>query len=868
MRPLSSFVAVLALAAPATAQVVRVSVSTAGTQADGASHAPSLSGDGRFVAFASAASNLVPEDTNGLADIFLRDRDTDADGIFDEPGAVATTRLSIGPGGVQSNGASTNPVMTPDGRYVCFVSTASTLVPGVPAGISQVYRLDRVTGGLLVMSSSNGGALAGNRDSLAPSISDDGEWVAFQSTASNWVSFDPPPPTSQIYLRFVPHSVLLRLSPNTVQPTNFVEPTVGPGGWVVVYRSVAAPPSLPIFHLEVFERAGSFQRRLDDSVSWASARLSASGLQVVGQTASDIRRQPVHLGPESATGLALPPGGSVASSPSARYHLSANGTVTDFDLAQSRPLAFDTDGAAFDRSDRWLAFASVTALGGTDGNGVSDIFVLDLPDVLDADNDAVDDGWETFFGATDPAADPDVDGATNAQEFAAGTHPRGTQTRFLAEGATGSFFHTVISLANPDPSNAATALLTFATGDGRHVSRRVTVPAGRSVAVRADAVPGVEETSMSTSIDSDRPLGVTRNVSWDYRRTFAPRGFGLTLETAAAAPSPAWFLAEGSTVLGFELFYLLQNPQPTATQATVRFLLPGGQTIARTYDLAPGSRTTVHVNEVPGLEETDVAGEITTTVPIVVERAMYRSAPDEPLRLGHASMGVPAAATEWFLAEGATGSFFDLYVLIANPGATAAAVDVRFARPDGSIVTRQYSVGAHSRFSIYVDDVAGLANTSVATTVTSTNAVPIVVERAMYWPGSFFDYYESHGSAGSTGTAQRWVVAGAENNTQLNTQSFVLIANTTNRAGTARLTFLYPEPLPTAAPIEVVLPANSRTTVPVPGGPTPSVSYFGVLVESVGASPVDLVVESAVYRTLAGGPLWGGGGNALATPLP
>lgn len=868
MTRASLVLACLLSAAPVGAQVVRVSVSTAGAEANGPSLAPAISGDGRFVAFASAASNLVAGDTNGLFDIFLRDRDTDADGIFDEAGAVATTRLSVGAGGVQGDGPSTHPVMTPDGRYVCFLSTASTLVPGTPGGISQVYRLDRVTGSLLVMSSSNGGALAGNHDSFAPSISDDGEWVAFQSTATNWDSFNPPPPTSQVYMRFVPHSVLLRLSPDTVQPTHFVEPIVGPGGWTVVYRSFAAAPSLPIGRLEVFERVGSFQRRLDDSVNWLSARVSASGLQVIGQSVGDVRRQPVNLGPETAIALQLPSGTSIASSPSARYHLSSNATLTDFDLGQSRSLAFFTNGAAFDRNDRWLAVDAMTALAGADGNGVSDIFVLDLPAVLDADNDGIDDGWETFFTATDPAADLDADGATNAQEFAAGTHPRGTQKRYLAEGATGDFFHTAISLANADPAGPATAVLTFDTGDGRRVRRRVVVPAGRSLPVRVDGLPGMEATEMSTSIDSDRPLAVTRNVSWDYRRTFGPRGFGLTLETAAASPSASWFFAEGSTVLGFDLFYLLQNPQPTTTQATVRFLLPSGQIVARIYDLPPSSRTTVHVNDVPGLDETDVAGEVTATAPIVAERSMYRSTAQEPLQLGHASMGVPAAATEWFLAEGATGAFFDLYVLIANPGATDADVQVRFAKPDGSIVTRQYPVRAHSRHSIYVDAIPELSDTSVATTATSTNAVPIVVERAMYWPGSFFDYYEAHGSAGSTGTAQRWVVSGVENNIPLNTQSFVLIANTENRAGTARLTFLYPEPLPTATPIEVTLPANSRTTVPVPGGQGPSISFFGVLVESVGATPVELVVESAVYRSLPGGPLWGAGGNALATPIP
>jgi len=78
---------------------------------------------------------------------------------------------------------------------------------------------------------------------------------------------------------------------------------------------------------------------------------------------------------------------------------------------------------------------------------------------------------------------------------------------------------------------------------------------------------------------------------------------------------------------------------------------------------------------------------------------------------------------------------------------------------------------------------------------------------------------------------------------------------------------LFPAPIPIAAPIEIALPANSRTTVPVPGGQLVATG-FGVLVESVGPTPVELVVESAVYWTSTGGPIWNAGGNALATPLP
>jgi Tol biopolymer transport system component len=110
----------LAAAAPAIAQVARISVSTAGVEANGPSGAPSVSADGRYVVFASTATNLVADDTNGASDIFLRDRDTDADATFDEAGAVATTRISLGAGATQADGPSIQPAISADGRYVVF----------------------------------------------------------------------------------------------------------------------------------------------------------------------------------------------------------------------------------------------------------------------------------------------------------------------------------------------------------------------------------------------------------------------------------------------------------------------------------------------------------------------------------------------------------------------------------------------------------------------------------------------------------------------------------------------------------------------------------------------------------------------------
>jgi hypothetical protein len=145
--------------------------------------------------------------------------------------------------------------------------------------------------------------------------------------------------------------------------------------------------------------------------------------------------------------------------------------------------------------------------------------------------------------------------------------------------------------------------------------------------------------------------------------------------------------------------------------------------------------------------------------------------------------------------------------------------------------------------------------------VTSTNNVPIVVERAMYWPGTFFNYYEGHTSAGTTQTAQRWVIASGDGDPA--TQTFVLLANTDNRPGQAELRIMSPSGFNASLRRVVNLPANSRTTVELTGMPP----RYGVLVTSIGPSPVELVVEPAVYRNY-GGLLWASGANEVATPLP
>ncbi len=164
-----------------TGTTILVSVSATGGAADGFSTRPSISADGRYVAFNSTAGNLVanaPAPGAGT-DVYVRDL------------ATGTTVRVASAGGGSPDDVSLRPDISADGRYVAFVSDASNLVPGAPDANGQrdVYRFDRLTGTIRRVSvSTTGGDASGA--STRPAIDDDGRYVVFQSTASNLVAGD------------------------------------------------------------------------------------------------------------------------------------------------------------------------------------------------------------------------------------------------------------------------------------------------------------------------------------------------------------------------------------------------------------------------------------------------------------------------------------------------------------------------------------------------------------------------------------------------------------------------------------------------------------------------------------------------------
>jgi hypothetical protein len=247
---------------------------------------------------------------------------------------------------------------------------------------------------------------------------------------------------------------------------------------------------------------------------------------------------------------------------------------------------------------------------------------------------------------------------------------------------------------------------------------------------------------------------------------------------------------------------------------------------------------------------------------------MYSTRPNQPaFAAGHGGAGVTAPAPRWFLAEGSTGQFFDMYVLIANPNTTASEVRVTYLLGNGGAsFSKTLTVGAQTRKTLSIrDEDPRLTDTAVSVIVETLNNQPLVVERAMWWPRD--QWYEAHLSAGATTTGTKWALAEGEvtfDDTPA-WDTFILIANTSSTAGSATVT-LYPE---SGDPITqtVELQANSRVNVPVSGffppQPLPFSRRFGAVVESNG---VEIVVERAMYQTV-NDVIWSIGTASLATKL-
>jgi autotransporter-associated beta strand protein len=430
---------------------------------------------------------------------------------------------------------------------------------------------------------------------------------------------------------------------------------------------------------------------------------------------------------------------------------------------------------------------------------------------------------------------------------------------FLAEGASGGFFDEDVLIANPNDTDAPVTLTFLQEGGGTVVEHR-TVPKQARLTVHVDQIPGLENASPSVQIVSDLklPLIVERSMFWDTSY------YGGHTANAVAKPDRKWIFAEGFQGF-FDTYLLIANANSVETTATVTFLRENDTPVVKTIPIAAFARKTIYAGEFGELIGRAFGMVVEATQPVIAERSMYfASLPNRLWTGGHVNTGVTAPSTSWFHAEGATGAFFNTFILLSNPQTTDAHIDLRFLLEDGTTIVKTKMLPAGQRLTVNPasEGEPRLENAAVSTIVASD--VPIVSERSMYWPGDATPFGEGHNSSGVTATATRWGLAEGRIGAPRNFTTYILLANPTTTAAAVTVTYLREAGAPVTKTYTV--PPTSRFNIDV-GGTVPELSNesFGARIEVTNG--VAIAVERSLYWD-ANGIFWAGGTNALATPLP
>ncbi len=478
----------------------------------------------------------------------------------------------------------------------------------------------------------------------------------------------------------------------------------------------------------------------------------------------------------------------------------------------------------------------------------------------DFDGDGLLDAWENRVGldagsAVGPAGatgDPDGDGVNNINEQRNGTDPMLSNVWSLSEGSTG-FFSERLAISNPH-TDSATFSVTFLREYDAPIVRNYSLYGQRRMTIDVNAIPGLSNAAVSAVVNTTAGgVVVERTLIWDTTRKY-----GGHTGKAVQAPKTKWYLAEGEA-RAFDTYILFANDNASPASVTATYLLESGAPVVRAYSVPAKKRLTVYANAIPGVTGKAFSTTIESSVPITVERAMYFGSTAGRLwEGGHESAAVDAPSTSWFVAEGRTGSLFDMYLLLANPGPTATVATVRYLLPGGAVVQRTYPLRATSRTTIWVDGEPGLADTDVSAQISAP--LPIIVERAMYWPDPYPRWYEAHNSAGVTTTGVEWALAEGEHGGTAGFQTYVLLANPGNTDALVTLTILRTSSNPVT--INKLVLANSRETVPSSEFGLSSGERFGVRINS----DQPIVVERAMYWN-AGGQFWSAGTNETAVRI-
>ncbi len=272
----------------------------------------------------------------------------------------------------------------------------------------------------------------------------------------------------------------------------------------------------------------------------------------------------------------------------------------------------------------------------------------------------------------------------------------------------------------------------------------------------------------------------------------------------------SWYFAEGTTNPGFQEYLCLGNPSDTVAELEITYIFSDGSTQNQQVSVAPNFRNTVNVNSIVGPgKDVSIKVVVTNGTLTVAERPIY-FAYNGVWTGGSDVVGTNSPATEWYFAEGYTGSGFEEWVCVLNTGDEAATLTFFFQTQEAGLITKSgYSVGAHSRKSFFINDVLGPGYQNSLKLVSSK---PVVAERPMYF--RYGSWTGGHCVMGSTVLGSELYFA--EGTTRGGFHEYLTLQNPNSYDITVEAHYQLGPGQGSVPPIFYPIQANKRQTVFVP----------------------------------------------------
>ncbi len=370
-------------------------------------------------------------------------------------------------------------------------------------------------------------------------------------------------------------------------------------------------------------------------------------------------------------------------------------------------------------------------------------------------------------------------------------------TWYFAEGSTDWGYDCYISIENPN-TTSVTVKLTYQTKSGEVPGPQFAMAAQSQATVNPRETVGATDFSTKVECLEGNTIAADRTMTWTGPGAASPEAHN---SIGVTSPEKTWYLAEGSSAWGFECWLLIQNPNPKVANCTITYMIEGTGPQAVNKQVNPNSRATFDMSKDIG--EKDASIKVTSDVPVIPERAMYRN----NRREGHDSIGTTTPASDYFLAEGCTGFGFTTYVLIQNPQGKPVKVDVTYMTGAGPVAAPTFAMDANSRKTINVNETTTLKDPNFSTQV--HGSAPIIAERAMYWKGGPDGGEACHDSIGMATTHATFYLPDGQSSD--GRETWTLVQNPNAEAVEIEVSYL---PAGGGTPVfkTETIPASSRRT--------------------------------------------------------